>query len=64
MTTYLIRDDELIDKDTMELIGYIEDCTQTLYIDYIEMYTAYPNTLIEIIHDYPTYELAPFTFCL
>ena len=59
MTTYLERNDELVDKDTMDVVAWLDG--NTLIIDdYIDKYAAYPNTITEIIYDYqltPTYTI-------
>ena len=57
MTTYLNRDGELVDKETMIVIGYVDYDARTLDIDYIQIHQEYPNTLQEILYDHPNFTI-------
>ena len=53
MTTYFISDTEIIDKDTLDLVAFLdEEQRRVIFSDYINSLDLYPNTCSEILHDY------------
>lgn len=64
MNSYLERNNELVDKETMITVGFIDHELQEIEFtpDYVTAYTTHTESVQEITHDYPTYLIAELNF--